>query len=205
MPTEPLTGSRYPASSAAPNVSQDIQNAVLDLADNTVPRFASAATRDSAYTAWVGLGNTMADGLMCTVNGGLQIRQAGVWRGVKSMFYSTTSATVWDVPVSDNSARTIATINIPDLGYAVRFRTYASLEATAGGGGRVDSRMRVATNDTWDIYIGSTSDFHKHADISPNTYTGTQTVTFEAYRILGTGSWTSTGNNFSMRVEAVPV
>lgn len=65
MPTESLTGARYPAPSVAPNVSQDIQNAVTDLASKTIPRFASASARDTAYSSWVSAGNTMVDGLTC--------------------------------------------------------------------------------------------------------------------------------------------
>lgn len=80
MPTDPLTGSRYPSSSAAPNVAQDIQNAVIDLADNTVPRFASTAARDTAYTAMVSGGGTMADGMMCTCAGVPYRRINGTWR-----------------------------------------------------------------------------------------------------------------------------
>ena len=67
MPTDPLTGSRYPSSSAAPNVAADIQNAVMDLADNTIPRFSTTAARDTAYANWVTAGGVMASGLTCAV------------------------------------------------------------------------------------------------------------------------------------------
>jgi hypothetical protein len=80
MPTDPLTGSRYPASTAVPNVNQDIQNAVTDLADNTIPNFSTTTTRDNAYTAWVALGNSMRDGLKCVVNGVPYRRINGTWR-----------------------------------------------------------------------------------------------------------------------------
>lgn len=84
MPTDPLTGSRYPASSASPNVAQDIQNAVYDLADNTVTGpHASTAARDSAYAAWVSAGNAMREGLFCYVTGvGLQEYYGGAWSTV---------------------------------------------------------------------------------------------------------------------------
>ena len=49
MPTDPLSAARYPASSAAPNVPQDIQNAVFDLSSQGIPRFATTAARDTAY------------------------------------------------------------------------------------------------------------------------------------------------------------
>lgn len=80
MPTDPLTASRYPASTAVPNVNQDIQNAVIDLSDNTNPNFATTTARDNAYTAWVALGNTMWNGMVCSVNGIPYRRIGGVWR-----------------------------------------------------------------------------------------------------------------------------
>lgn len=80
MPTDPLTGSRYPASSAAPNVNGDIQNAVMDLADNTIPRFASTSARDTAYANWVTGGGTMANGLVCAVTNMLYMYDTSAWR-----------------------------------------------------------------------------------------------------------------------------
>jgi hypothetical protein len=80
VPTDPLTASRYPASSDAPNVNQHIQNAVMDLSDNTIPRFSSTATRDTAYSAWVAAGNTMVAGLFCWVTGtGLMEYSGTAW------------------------------------------------------------------------------------------------------------------------------
>jgi hypothetical protein len=82
LPTDPLTASRYPAASAAPNVAQDIQNAVMDLSDNTIAGpFATDAARDAAYTAWVAAGGVMRNGLMCYVTAGDQFykRAAGAW------------------------------------------------------------------------------------------------------------------------------
>lgn len=80
MPTDPLTGSRYPASSDSPNIAQYIQNAVYDLADNTIPRFATTAARDSAFAAWVSAGNSMTDGLHCWVSAvGDQVYLSGAW------------------------------------------------------------------------------------------------------------------------------
>lgn len=80
MATDPLTGSRYPLSSAVPNVAQDIQNAVIDLADNTIPRFSTTTARDTAYSSWVTLGGVMQDGLKCSVNGVPYRRINGNWR-----------------------------------------------------------------------------------------------------------------------------
>lgn len=86
MPTEPLTGARYPASSAAPNVPQDIQNAVQDLADiGYAGPHASTTARDSAFSAWVALGNTMRNGLHCHVTGvGDQVYLNSNWQTMTS-------------------------------------------------------------------------------------------------------------------------
>lgn len=96
MPTDPLTGSRYPASSAAPNVAQDIQNAVLDLSDNTVPNYATTGARDSAYAAWVALGNSMRNGLICTVADKPYIYSGG-WRGLAKREAGGTSSVALNV------------------------------------------------------------------------------------------------------------
>lgn len=78
MPNEPLTQARYPSASAAPNVAQDIQNAVTDLATYTNPRFANVAARDAAYTA---RGGTIPNGSQCwTDTDGLWTRIGGVWQ-----------------------------------------------------------------------------------------------------------------------------
>lgn len=65
MPNEILTGARYPLGTDVPNIAQFIQNAVNDLADNTIPRFASPAARDTAFSSWVSAGNSMTSGLAC--------------------------------------------------------------------------------------------------------------------------------------------
>jgi hypothetical protein len=63
--TSPLTASRIADLADAPNGPQAFSNMVLDLEDNTVPRFATASARDSAYTAWIGAGNSWSSGLLC--------------------------------------------------------------------------------------------------------------------------------------------
>lgn len=69
MPTSPLTGTRYPALSDAPNGPQQIQNAVFDLDDNGIPFFTSTSARTTAYANWVTAGGVMRNGLYCHVNG----------------------------------------------------------------------------------------------------------------------------------------
>lgn len=109
MPNDPLTSSRYPASSAAPNVSQDIQNAVVDLSDNTFAGpFASTAARDAAFSAWVASGKTMRDYLHCSVTGvGDQVYLAGAWVTIAYNNYrrgatSVTTNSVGDFTITHN-------------------------------------------------------------------------------------------------------
>ena len=86
MHTDPLTASRYPDSTDSPNVAQYIQNAVMDLSDNTIPRFATTTARDSAYSAYVSAGGAMANGMTCWCDspGAYFDRIGGAWvqRGV---------------------------------------------------------------------------------------------------------------------------
>lgn len=104
MPNEVLTGARYPASSAAPNVNQDIQNAVADLADNTIPNFTTTTTRNTAYTSWVSAGNTMRNGLICTVADKPYLYSGGAWRplskGVDGGIIAVTTSAGGDVNLS---------------------------------------------------------------------------------------------------------
>lgn len=92
MATTPLTGSRYPISSDSANVAQYFANLAIDLDDNCVPRFTTTTARDTAYSSWVTLGGTMADGMQCTVAGLPYRRINGTWRqdnGPRIIFRST--------------------------------------------------------------------------------------------------------------------
>lgn len=92
MATDPRTSARYPVSTNVPNVAQDIQNGVNDLSDTTVPRYASAAARDTAHSNWVAAGNTMDNGLLCTVSGELQVYR-GSWQAALPTKYRRIAAT----------------------------------------------------------------------------------------------------------------
>lgn len=98
MPTDALTGSRYPASSNVPNVPQDIQNAVFDLSDNTIPYFTSTTARNTAYSTWVTQGGTMRNGLQCYVNSvGPMIYELGQWRnltGVMGLLHGSSTQAI---------------------------------------------------------------------------------------------------------------
>jgi hypothetical protein len=92
--TTPLTGSRYPVSTDAPSIAQYFANLALDLDDNTIPRFTTTTARDTAYSSWVTLGGTMADGLKCSVNGVPYRRIGGTWRiDRQRAFYRSVSLT----------------------------------------------------------------------------------------------------------------
>lgn len=80
MQTEPLTGARKPAQSDGPLGGLQISNAVDDLAPVTVPYFATASARDTAFANWVAAGHAMRDGLHCYVSSiGDLVYQGGVW------------------------------------------------------------------------------------------------------------------------------
>jgi len=78
--TEPLTKARLMQDSDAPLAGTGISNLGSDLASFTLPRFASATARDTAYNAWVAAGRTMVDGLRCVVAGYEMVRLGGAWR-----------------------------------------------------------------------------------------------------------------------------
>jgi hypothetical protein len=69
--TEPLTGARIPTDSDSPLGGTAIARAIQDIADETLPRFATTAARDTAYSNWIAAGHNMAAGLHCVVNGRL--------------------------------------------------------------------------------------------------------------------------------------
>lgn len=79
--TEPLTGARIPTQSDGPLGGLQISNGITDLAPNTIPNFATASDRDTAFAAWVAAkaGRTMRAGLYCTVAGRLQTRVGSAW------------------------------------------------------------------------------------------------------------------------------
>lgn len=78
--TEPLTGVTAQDQSDAALGGTQIGALARNIAGFTVPRFASTAARDTAYSAWVTSGKTMADGLMCVAAGVLYRRINGQWR-----------------------------------------------------------------------------------------------------------------------------
>lgn len=141
MPTSVLTSTRYPASSAAPNVPQDIQNAVLDLEDNTIPAFTTTAARDTAYTNWTAAGNAMRDGLTCSVGGYAQIYRSGSWHGVGSVMYSTTTV---DTTLY-TASHTVMTQSVPDPTFSYRLAISAAVLLSQVGA-TVGVRAQVQVN-----------------------------------------------------------
>lgn len=78
--TEPLTGVTAQDQSDAALGGTQIGALARNMAGFTVPRFASTAARDTAYSAWVTSGKTMADGLVCIAAGVPYRRINGQWR-----------------------------------------------------------------------------------------------------------------------------
>lgn len=78
--TEPLTGVTVQDQSDAATGGQQVGNVAKTLARFTVPRFASTAARDTAYSAMVSGGGTMADGMLCSAAGVPYRRIGGAWR-----------------------------------------------------------------------------------------------------------------------------
>jgi len=74
MPTTSINALRYPASSAAPNVPQDIQNLASDVDNKIVPRFSTTTARDSAIPSPVAGQMAMVAGKPYLYNGG--------WKGL---------------------------------------------------------------------------------------------------------------------------
>lgn len=89
---EPLTGARVPEQSDGPLGGLQAGNAVKDLADNTIPRFASGSARNTAYAAWVTAGGTMVAGLHCTVAGQLMRYDGTAWRYAAHLPVATMAA-----------------------------------------------------------------------------------------------------------------
>lgn len=79
MQNEPLTNARYPDNGDAADVALYIEQAVKDLADNTIPNFTSTAQRDSKFSDWVAQGNTMRNGLHCWVGTTRYVYISGAW------------------------------------------------------------------------------------------------------------------------------
>lgn len=212
--TTPLSGIPIPTNTAA---SADIIAIVGNLAryidSRITPRFANVGVRNTAYDAWVAAGNTMTDGLTCTVAGVENVYRGGVWRGTGyTPLLVGTAVGPWTTPVADNDPRTVRTLNVPDYGFPYRLRTYGGTEVTTVSC-RADSVMDVG-GTRWDFLPGNTPypngadttpvfTYHKHADISP-VFSGAKVLNLIVYRATGAGSWTSTGLNAYLSAEVVP-
>jgi len=67
--TEPLTGNTVYQQTDAPLGGQQAGTVVTQMASLVVPRYATAAARDTAFEDWVVAGNSMRDGLQCWLTG----------------------------------------------------------------------------------------------------------------------------------------
>lgn len=204
MPTEPLTGSRYPDANASPNVPQDIQNAVWDLSDNTIPRFATSAERDTAYASWVTGGGVMQAGLTCfLISPGCYERYNGTtWKRL-SLLTSTTGWTP-DTYAGTNNY-TLGTLVVdPGIG---PFNVHVEASAFVTTTGSVDASLRIQTPGPVQKaidYITSTK-----ATPSPSCWiaspTGASiTLTLNLEVLAGTVTTYSSGTHSYMQALVVP-
>jgi hypothetical protein len=136
-------------------VSQDIQNAVGDLADNTFAGpFASTTARDSAFSAWVGAGNAMREGLHCHVSGvGDQVFVGGNWMTRPRIQWGKAAASI----SLDNQKTGTVTFPVP---FAVAPVVQVSAEVASGSA--VDliavlTSIPTTTGFTWRVRERSAS------------------------------------------------
>lgn len=181
MATEPLTGSRIPDSSFAPNIPQDISNAVRDLADDTVPRYANASARDAAFASWVALGKTIQEGqLSFTQN------DKRYWR------YTNTSVSGWSWVYAGGAASPIVT-----MGAGAGWSTVAGSSPGCffDGDGMVNLVGAVSPNTTYNPQDGLT---HTAAQLPSGYYPARATTCqINLGRVYVTGS-ISTGGLLSI-------
>lgn len=124
MQTDPLTGSRYPSGNDAANIAQYFQNAVTDLADNTIPRFATTTARDTAYAAYVAAGGSMANGMTC-------------WCDSPGAFYDRLDGAWVKRTNNAGSSGALAGVALPAEMYRSAKTYYASIVLNAFGDGTV--------------------------------------------------------------------
>lgn len=79
--TEPLTGATIYQQTDTASTGQHLGDVVTDLAPYTVPRFATTSARDTAFSAFVAAGGTIANGMTCWCDspGSYYERQSGAW------------------------------------------------------------------------------------------------------------------------------
>jgi hypothetical protein len=209
LPTDPLTGARYPSSGDSPNIAQYIQNAVNDLSDDTCPSFSTTTARNTAYTNWVSAGNTMRNGLQCSVVGYPQIYRAGGWHGTAAQVVST--ATV------DTTLRTatadVMTLSVADPGYSYRLQCSASVLLSVIGAGVTVAAYVVVNgsviNPVGGDLVGPANNMVA-APVAPpvsGTLTGASTVALRIFKTgtAGNGYQPATGSYNILSAVVMPV
>lgn len=194
--TNPLTGARYPDSASGTDLATYYANVVNDLSPMTAPPFGTAAARDAAFGAWAGQGNSMRDGLLCTVAGILQMYRNGAWRGVAST--SASQTTFFNTTISDSVEYGVATLAIPDPGFPYILDTTACVLVAATAGVQVNIRIRL--DSVTGIVISQDvprSGQLPAGEVIPiplgtwpsGTLTGAHSIVVTARRVLGSGNW----------------
>jgi hypothetical protein len=209
VPTDPLAAVRYPDLTYAPNIPADLQKLIQDLVVNGVPKSATTSARDTAYTAYVAAGGTLADGRTCeTDDAGYWTRLNGAWvgmYGIRAVGVSTTTQTANPGPTRLVNGLLINAYLKPGHAYTVKIglRVWSTVSGdaasavarlTLGGGTAVpgDPGVTWATADI--TSSGSANLYNLMGTGKPFQVTtaGTYTVSIWLSRTNGTGTLTGT-------------
>lgn len=207
MATDPRTSSRYPVSTDVPNVAQFIQNAVNDLSDTTVPRYTSSAARDTAHTNWVAAGNTMDNGLMCTVSGDPQVYR-GSWQPMLPIKLRVVGATASGTLASGATVNICASQTVTALfGTSVNYMVdvYAQYQSSipAGLGARLEILVDGAVQ-IGDEYTNASGGTYTNKVSYPATFADNSAHTITARLTALAGTITGTTTNGILVLKARP-
>lgn len=179
MPNTPITASPYPAGTALPDVPTDLMNALTTLERFTVPRFPSAAARDTAIPAPVAGQLAFTTGLGFQQNDGSGV---GGWAPLVPALPSRIpfATAAGRVGIQFNSqVGANATVNFPAGRFTVAPRIMATLNLDGNGVG------------PWYIWIQASnitaSSFLMNAEVR-SAVTGLLTVAWTAVQMTPTSA-----------------
>lgn len=194
--THPITGARYPDSASAVTLDTYYANIVNDLSPMVSTDFATNAARDTAFGNWVSAGNSMRNGLQCTVSGVPQQYRNGSWRGLVP---TTATVTTFFATTFSNTTETgIATLAIPDPGWPYILKTSGviAIAATAGVQANVRARLDSVTGTVISQDVPRSGQFPAGEIMGvplgacpSGTLTGAHSVVVTARMISGSGNW----------------
>lgn len=158
--TEPLTGVTVQDQSDAATGGTQIGNLAKSLARFTVPRFTSTGARDTAYAAMVSAGGTMADGMLCMVNGVPYRRIAGTWRIDRARTFVRSTAPGTTI-AGGGANQTGVTSGIPALASFTLYEACTVLvtaTSRAGGTGAALSSVLIDNAQVGDLAVSRSDD-----------------------------------------------